>query len=188
MTALSHDYQQLIDIFAACFYASENTRLVAGKDEPYYLPAGQVLAEGDTMVGYHQVVFAHGFYASALHEIAHWCIAGSERRKQFDYGYWYAPDGRNAQQQSEFEQVERKPQALEWLFADAAGFPFQVSVDNLSGIEVDRAAFTAQVAKQKQAYLKQGLPSRAERFRQALLNYYQPALSLPENEAQLCYG
>lgn len=189
MKAQSHDYQQLIDMFAACFYESENTRLVAGKDEPYYLPAGQSLAPTDTVKSYHQLVFAHGFFASALHEIAHWCIAGSKRRQLFDYGYWYAPDGRNAQQQSEFEQVERKPQALEWLFADAAGFPFQVSVDNLSGIEVDRAAFTALVAQQKQAYLQHGLPARAETFRQALLAYYQPALSsAPLNEAQLCYG
>lgn len=61
MKAQSHDYQQLIDMFAACFYESENTRLVAGKDEPYYLPAGQSLAPTDTVKSYHQLVFAHGF-------------------------------------------------------------------------------------------------------------------------------
>src|SRR5690606_39383874 len=52
-----------------------------------YLPA----SEPD---GLARVVFAHGFFASALHEIAHWCIAGDYRRTLHDYGYWYCPDGR----------------------------------------------------------------------------------------------
>ncbi len=34
-----------------------------------------------------------------------------------DLGYWYAPDGRIEEQQALFEQVEIKPQAIEWLFA-----------------------------------------------------------------------
>ena len=36
-----------------------------------------------------------------------------------DYGYWYAPDGRNAEQQSAFYSVEVKPQAIEALFCEA---------------------------------------------------------------------
>ncbi|PTB87505.1 transporting ATPase, partial [Pseudidiomarina aestuarii] len=76
---MQHHYSQLIELFAECFERSYRTRLVAGEDEPYYQPATtEQLAE---------VVFAHGFFASALHEIAHWCIAGSRRRTQFDYGY-----------------------------------------------------------------------------------------------------
>ena len=78
-------------------------------------------------------MFAHGFYASGLHEISHWCIAGEARRQLVDFGYWYCPDGRDAQTQSEFEAVEIKPQALEWMFCVAAGFPFNVSCDNLNG-------------------------------------------------------
>jgi elongation factor P hydroxylase len=35
--------------------------------------------------------------------------------------------------QSQFEDVEVKPQALDWLFCVAAGFPFNVSCDNLEG-------------------------------------------------------
>jgi len=178
---VSHRYQDVIDIFARCFLQSEQTLLVAGDSEPFYVPAGAfppeqaqwLQAQGVTEQAYHRIFFAHGFYASALHEIAHWCIAGAQRRQQFDYGYWYAPDGRDAAQQAAFEQVERKPQALEWLFADAAQFEFQVSVDNLSGIEVDRQAFTAQVAAQKQRYLQQGLPARAAQFRAALAAFYQ---------------
>ncbi|MGC6745047.1 elongation factor P hydroxylase [Escherichia coli] len=46
-----------------------NTRLIKGDDEPIYLPA-------DAEVPYNRIVFAHGFYASAIHEISHWCIAG----------------------------------------------------------------------------------------------------------------
>ncbi len=38
---------------------------------------------------------------------------------------------RDAQTQSQFEDVEVKPQALDWLFCVAAGYPFNVSCDNL---------------------------------------------------------
>ncbi len=42
-------------------------------------------------------------------------------------GYWYAPDGHTQEQQALFEQVEIKPQAIEWLFAQAFGRKFRVS-------------------------------------------------------------
>ena len=79
----------------------------------------------------------------------------------------------NAAQQAQFEQVERKPQALEWLFSLCAGVPFQVSVDNLGGIAVDREAFTQAVHEQLCAYLTNGIPARAERFARALAKHYQ---------------
>lgn len=163
---MKHDYQDLQRLFARCFAERYQTQLVAGDDEPYYQPQQEC---GGAPA---QIVFAHGFYASALHEVAHWCIAGEARRKLFDYGYWYEGDGRNQQQQQAFEQVERKPQAIEWLFSMAAGFPFQVSVDNLGGIEVDRAAFTAAVWQQVLHYVAEGLPTRAEVFARALAQYY----------------
>ena len=53
-----------------------------------------------------RIVFTHDYFASALHEVAHWCVAGPERRRLTDYGYWYAPDGRTEKQQMEFERVE----------------------------------------------------------------------------------
>lgn len=185
------DYQPLQQIFAECFLQSEKTQLVAGDDEPYYQPA----AEGEHL---HQVVFAHGFFASALHEVSHWCIAGKVRRQLFDYGYWYEPDGRDSHQQREFERVERKPQALEWLFSLCAGTPFQVSVDNLGGIEVDREAFTAAVKDQLLTYYRTQLPSRAKQFAMALCQYYRrpwptiediqslPLVAKPKQGEKLC--
>lgn len=161
-----HCYQQLITLFNHCFAAEFNTRLMKGDDEPLYLPA-------DEEVPYHRILFARGFYASALHEIAHWCIAGKARRRLVDFGYWYCPDGRDAATQGRFEEVEVKPQALEWLFCVAAGYPFNVSCDNLDGdVEPDRIAFQRRVQAQVMVWLK-GIPARPARFIRALQNYYQ---------------
>jgi elongation factor P hydroxylase len=64
------------------------------------------------------------YLASALHEVAHWCLAGVERRKLEDYGYWYSPDGRSRGEQSAFENVEARPQALEWILSDTCNSCF----------------------------------------------------------------
>lgn len=168
-----HHYQQLIHLFDQCFRHRFNSILVKGESEPIYLPA-------DEDCPYHQIVFAHGFYASALHEISHWCIAGTERRKLIDYGYWYCADGRDKQTQSQFEAVEIKPQALEWIFSVAAGFPFNISCDNLDGdYEPDRQAFQQQVHTQVIRYLSHPLAERANCFVQALQQFYRtPALKI----------
>lgn len=169
-----HHCQILIDLFDATFFNTHQTRLVKGDDEPIYLPA-------DSEVAYHRIVFAHGFFASALHEIAHWCVAGKQRRTQVDFGYWYCPDGRDIQQQHAFEQVEIKPQALEWCFSVAAGFPFQVSVDNLSGAGSDRFAFQQRVFEQVKMYLTNGMPTRAATFVSALRQaFYSPELQISQ--------
>ena len=160
-----HHYQTVIDLFDDTFFKTYQTRLVKGDDEPVYLPA-------NNQVAYHRIVFAHGFFASALHEIAHWCVAGKARRLLEDFGYWYCPDGRDAQQQNDFESVEVKPQALEWCFSMAAGFPFQVSIDNLSGGSSDRLVFQQRILAQVQTYLRDGLPERADRFVAALHSTY----------------
>lgn len=169
MTA--HLVSDLIALFDAEF-EPENTVLVRGEDEPIYLPA-------DDDHPRHRVIFAHGFYASALHEIAHWCIAGAQRRLLVDYGYWYRPDGRDAAEQREFEQVEARPQALEWAFCIAAGKRFNVSVDNLSGIAVDRADFQGKVLAELHAYHRRGFPPRAQRFLQRLHAFYGTRFELP---------
>lgn len=175
----SHRYQDLIVLFEQTFAERFNTRLVKGGDEPIYLPA-------DDQVTYHRIVFAHGYYASALHEISHWCIAGEARRLLEDFGYWYLPDGRDQDQQSQFEQVEVKPQAIEWAFCVAAGKPFTVSVDNLNGdFEPDRFAFQAKVYQQVKQYLDTGFPARAGDFIRALANFYQ--ISYPLSIAQFDY-
>lgn len=151
--------EELIRLFDALFWATENTRLVRGEKEPLYLPA-------HAGAPWAQIVFAHGFFASALHEVAHWCVAGKERRKLVDYGYWYKPDGRNFDEQREFEAVEAKPQALEWIFSVAAGTTFHLSVDNLGG-ELEPGAvrvFHTRVATQVGRFLVRGLPPRAAEF------------------------
>ncbi|MDX1589214.1 MAG: elongation factor P hydroxylase [Oleiphilaceae bacterium] len=163
----THQPEDLIRLFARCFESRYQTRLVRGDGEPEYLPA-------DGHWRYNRVIFAHGHYASALHEISHWCIAGARRRQLPDYGYWYCPDGRDAQQQALFEQVEVRPQAIEWHFARAAGSPFHLSLDNLSGETSGQyPRFREAVWQQAQIYLKEGLPARAACFRQALLDHYQ---------------
>ncbi|CAK9885483.1 MAG: Elongation factor P hydroxylase [Candidatus Erwinia impunctatus] len=169
---VQHHYEQLITLFENCFFDEFTTRLVKGDDEPIYLPA-------DDTVRYHRIIFAHGYYASGLHEISHWCIAGASRRQQVDFGYWYCPDGRDAVTQNQFESVEIKPQALEWMFCVAARFPFNVSCDNLSGnVEPDRVAFQRKVHQQVMQYLTQGIPSRPQRFINALSTFYDtPPLS-----------
>ncbi|MCT7359845.1 elongation factor P hydroxylase [Thalassolituus pacificus] len=164
------DINDLIPLFNRLFLQSENTLLVAGGDEPIYQPA-------DEHHPHHRLIFAHGFYESALHEISHWCIAGPERRKQVDFGYWYEPDGRSAQQQRAFEQVEIKPQAVEWILSEACGRRFYVSTDNLNGdpaaVEAGLARFRQAVREQACLYLTHGLPPRAEVLKKALLDYYQ---------------
>ncbi|ELR65060.1 Putative transporting ATPase [Photobacterium marinum] len=130
----------------------------------------------------HRIVFARGYFASALHEISHWCIAGEERRLMEDYGYWYEPDGRNAKRQAEFEVVEIKPQAVEWILSASCGFRFQVSCDNLSGdSDSDWPGFTNKVRNQVIAYLELGMPPRAQVFSDVLRKYYDVPLLQPEN-------
>lgn len=158
----------IIALFDGVFAERYRTRLIRGGDEPIYLPA-------DAETPYHRIIFARGFFASALHEISHWCIAGAARRQREDYGYWYLPDGRNQAQQHAFEQAEVAPQALESLFAEACGRSFNVSVDNLDGdAEVDRHAFADKVCQRARRYWAEGLPVRAAAFYRALACYYQP--------------
>ncbi len=160
-----HSGDDLIAIFNRLFAQSHNTTLEKGGDEPLYLPAGP-------QSGCHRLVFKHDYFASALHEIAHWCIAGAKRREQIDYGYWYAPDGRTKQQQHEFELVEVKPQALEWIFATAARYKFSVSSDNLAAGAASNHAFELAVYRQVLRYCERGLPARAEQVRLALAGFY----------------
>lgn len=105
------------------WFSHLETVLVKGEHEPEYF--------AKTPDSSAKIVFAHGFFASSLHEISHWCVAGKKRRLLNDFGYWYAPDGRNAEQQHAFEQVEITPQAIECLLTLMCGKKFKVSQDNL---------------------------------------------------------
>ncbi|ELP5727893.1 elongation factor P hydroxylase [Vibrio vulnificus] len=164
---MTHEYQDLVTIFNQTFFEPFNTKLELGGDEPIYLPA-------DALTPYHRIIFARGFYASGLHEIAHWCVAGPERRLLEDFGYWYEPDGRTAEVQAEFEKVEVRPQAYEWILAQSAGFPFSVSCDNLHGdFEPDRLGFMYKVHQEVTAILEAGLPPRVKMLSDALRDFYQ---------------
>ena len=132
-----------------------------GAVEPLYQPA-QTLSEP------HVIYSTQDYVASALHEVAHWCVAGKQRRKLIDYGYWYAPDGRDAQQQAVFEQVEIKPQAIEKAFSGACGVEFSVSIDNLAHGAHNYQAFEQAINEQYLRYQQSSYPPRAQRFIYAL--------------------
>jgi len=155
---------RLEQVFAECFLEEFNTRLKGGAAEPLYQPARE---PGEC----HRLFYREDYFASAMHEIAHWCIAGHQRRELVDFGYWYAPDGRNASQQRAFEAVEYRPQAMEWHFARACAYRFRISLDNLDGNEadvLDTGAFKARVVEQANRWRTLGLPERAARFVVAL--------------------
>jgi elongation factor P hydroxylase len=132
---------------------------VGGVGEPFFEPGNPA-----------QIHFREDFVRSALHEIAHWCVAGKRRRQFPDYGYWYAPDGRTAPQQAAFFTVEARPQAVESIFCDACGIGFSPSVDNVNGgvKDAELRAFVVRIANWRSRFLKHGLPARAERFLQSL--------------------
>mgnify|MGYP000105364320 FL=1 len=163
-----HQVADLERLFNACFRASENTVLVSGGNEPLYLPA---LSNAET----HKITSTKDYFSSALHEISHWCIAGVERRKLLDYGYWYEPDGRDEQRQGLFESVEVKPQALEWVFSLACNVRFRLSVDNVAQPELKPSTdFMANIVAQARTFADFGLPPRAALFCDALLAFYWP--------------
>jgi elongation factor P hydroxylase len=149
----------VVATFNRLFKQSEDTVLVAGASEPFYLP-GQP----------NQVFFRADYVRSALHEAAHWCVAGPRRRGLPDYGYWYTPDGRSAERQTAFFSVEAKPQAIESLFCESLNVAFAPSVDNLLHASSDSAlrAFEDRIGIWRARLLGSGLPRRASRFMAAL--------------------
>lgn len=131
-------------------------RLIGGGDEPFYQ------APNKGSLG--KIIFREDFIASALHEVAHWCLAGSRRRQLDDYGYWYVAD-RTQQEQWAFERAEAKPQGLACLFSEAIGHPFVVSSDDPT--RLPSGSFESSVYEARDAFQKQ-LPPRADSFLQRL--------------------
>ena len=155
---ISKDCQtdRIIKVFRDSFSDAFDVDLVGGAEEPYYQPKTSTSDKN-------RIIFTKDYSSSALHEVAHWCVAGHLRRKMEDYGYWYAPDGRTPAQQREFELVEVKPQALEWIFSRACGLQFRVSADNISGQVGPSPAFKCAIVEQVHQYCKK-LPARAKVF------------------------
>jgi len=168
-------------VFNRCFRERYRTRLQGGADEPCYQPAG---AAGEDHVLYYRA----NYFASALHECAHWCIAGRRRRQLRDFGYWYRPDGRDPSQQAAFESVECAPQALEWFFARACGYRFRISVDNLDphgGALPDTSSFARRIHAQALHWQRNGLPGRAQTLFRELGREFGRRLSPAELEFSL---
>ncbi len=169
---------RLVEVFNRSF---TGTCLIGGADEPMYQPTTGARRQ-------HHLYFRQDYFASALHEISHWCIAGSARRQQLDFGYWYAPEGRSQREQADFERVEVGPQAMEWFFAKACAYPFQVSVDNLdpiSGELPDTLPFRRRVVAQALHWKRSGLPARAGRFYSALAQEFKRDRSIQGLEFSL---
>ena len=171
----------VIAVFDKLFAKEFNTRLLGGATEPVYIPAGHSYDSGDSAdsadsadnCDYHRLYFREDYFSSALHESAHWCIAGAERRLKMDFGYWYNPDGRSQQQQSIFEQAEKQPQALEWMFSVACGQKFRISADNLASDLGASEAFIQAVIDQVNSWCTEAaMPTRAEQFLNALAEQF----------------
>lgn len=152
------DPRRLETVFHRCFRQDFHTTLEGGGAEPLYL------ASPDPARSPHRIVYREDYFASALHEIAHWCLAGARRRSLDDYGYWYAPDGRSPEQQRAFEAAEARPQALEWIFSDACGHAFHLSADNLEAGSGPSERFARAVERARRRFEVKGLPPRAARF------------------------
>lgn len=118
---LSHS--DIACVFNECFADSHRTILVGGAQEPLFTPASKTEPA--------KLSYREDFAASALHECAHWCIAGALRRTKVDFGYEYLPPPRTPAQQSSFFSAEVKTQSLEQVFALHAGVKFSPSADNL---------------------------------------------------------
>lgn len=172
MTNESFNYDDLITLFDQTFTSSHQTRLIKGGDEPVYLPK-------DNVNDFHQIVFARGYFASALHEISHWLVAGNQRRLLEDFGYWYCADGRDQATQQAFEKVEVKPQAIEWALSMACGHPFRVSTDNLSGWQSCRHQFQDAVYDRLIELIDGDFNDRTRAFMDVLQTFYrQPQVTL----------
>ncbi|MDA0789165.1 MAG: elongation factor P hydroxylase [Proteobacteria bacterium] len=151
------NHHEIVQCFDGLFAGAYRTRLQGGADEPVYT----VQADGSAVI-----YFRADYASSALHEVAHWCIAGRSRRRLEDYGYWYS-DRRGRDEQSQFHRVEARPQALEWIFSVAADVSFRVSADNfdLSASNPDELQRLVLVEARR---LHERMPPRARQFADAL--------------------
>ena len=151
---------QIAGRFNAAVGRHHRTLLLGGASEPLYLPAH---GRSPAIIRY-----TRDYPHSALHEIAHWCLAGSKRRLLPDYGYWYVPPPRSAAEQVAFFAAEERVQALESIMAGVCGLKFQVSTDQLGDVDESVGMFAHKVA-QRAAHMRcRGLRGRAGEVVRAL--------------------
>ena len=146
--------------FNRLFGPSHRVTMVGGGAEPLYEP--------ETPAHPARVVFTYDYPASALHEAAHWCIAGAARRRLRDYGYSYAPGPRESIARSVFFASECDVQAVEALLAEACDVRFVISADDFAAPQAELDDFERRVRERIEHRRVHGLPRRAERLRAAL--------------------
>jgi elongation factor P hydroxylase len=162
----SIDYSPFIHLFNSEFKDTEATMIAESPDEPIYLPA-------DEINPLNRILYTKDSYTSVLHEISHWCIAGAERRKKVDYGYWYKPESQTPEEAELYKKFESKTHGIEWIFCMAAGVPFHIIPNNVAaGFEISQDLKEGVYAATLN-YLNHGLPVHAEQFKKSLLKHYQ---------------
>jgi elongation factor P hydroxylase len=154
---------EIVQVFNRQFSSGYATRLIGGAAEPFYRAASSEFE-------CHEIQFRSDYASSALHEIAHWCIAGVCRRQQDDYGYLYV-ENRDARQQVDFTLLESKPQALEWIFSIASDVEFRVSCDNFDESSRNLVNLRTLVRRKARYFIEKGLPHRAVLFADALAGF-----------------
>ncbi|ADZ91422.1 elongation factor P hydroxylase [Marinomonas mediterranea] len=166
-------------VFHTCFFEKFNTVLMGDAEEPFYRASVNSQPA--------RIEYRHDYISSALHETAHWCVAGTERRQHDDFGYWYEPDSRSLSQQKIFEDVEVLPQAYECLFQWSLGRAFRVSADNLALPDYDSTPFQNRVLE-KVFSLLPNIPERVLCFASALYSLRFPNTTLTLSQhLQECY-
>ena len=114
--------QFLINAFARIF---PNLIIKGGAEEPFYT------AQRENNIA--TIHFRSNYPRSLLHEVSHYRLAGDQRRKVDDFGYWYSPCGRSLEEQRNFELVEARPQGLEKVMCEIVEVEFSPSLDDFSG-------------------------------------------------------
>jgi elongation factor P hydroxylase len=168
-------------VFEQQFRESHGVELKGGAREPLYLPA-------KSPQEYHQLIYTLDYPASALHELAHWCLASDEQLQLRDWGHWYVPDGRSVEEQRRFQRAEARVQALEWILSWAAGRSFRESSDNLSGEALDERYFKEAIHQQVLVFCEQGPPPRAIQLARAFARACQREFHLLPEDFPLEYA
>ncbi len=173
---------QVAECFERCFGKEANIVCRGGAAEPFYQPA---TATAPAVLAYRQ-----DYASSVLHEASHWCLAGARRRELPDFGFHYEPPPRCLIGQVRFLKQEVRAQALESLFAGAAGVPFSCSYDDVEDLYPQlRPGFAAAVAGTRRQFARAGLPKQAQRYYTALLALRRPTqLPLLDHSDTTCSG
>ena len=90
-------------LFETLFFKQFNTRLLGAAEEPIYIPAGVDPQEpGFETVCWSITASTFAMTTSPVPSTSRpiGVSPAAQRREQLDFGYWYSPDGRSAQQQT----------------------------------------------------------------------------------------